>query len=153
MWPPTVTDCECTKAGWCERHECYKTGHWHLLCRRQHTMFQKWELGQGPCLPIPPAEPQPEAGEPGAMRKATNFGKAIVKHIADGLVRLDEETYQHRLSICRSCDSCDQQRMMCLQPACGCRLRLKARWHSEVCPIGKWPPVNEKDSDGSTDNQ
>ncbi len=54
MWPETVTGCVCEQPGWCERHRCVKTAHWHLLCRLDLCEFQRWEAGDGPCLDRPP---------------------------------------------------------------------------------------------------
>ncbi|MFQ5732191.1 MAG: hypothetical protein ACE5KM_09570 [Planctomycetaceae bacterium] len=40
--------CECRQPGWCERHQCYKTEHWHRLCQTRQGYFQLWEAGRGP---------------------------------------------------------------------------------------------------------
>lgn len=42
------TECECTSAGWCQRHQCYKTAHWVRLCQKEPAYFQAWEAGRGP---------------------------------------------------------------------------------------------------------
>jgi hypothetical protein len=150
MWPPTLTACECTEPGWCERHKCQKTPAWYLLCRRQEAYYQLWEQGQGPCLNLiaeqnqpPPDDPVDEdpsapAG-PGLLRRAMNFGKAVVRHVADGGAKVSDEVYEKRLSTCRQCDLCDKSRMVCAHSSCGCFLIIKARWQSESCPLQKWP--------------
>ena len=99
MWPPTLTPCECQQPGWCERHQCWKPAAWHLLCRRQQQYFEAWERGEGPrldtVLPVTADVAAPEVGdvtngsdpptaegtpsEPGLLRKAVNFGKAVVR--------------------------------------------------------------------------
>jgi hypothetical protein len=76
---------------------------------------------------------------PGLIRKAANFGKAVVKHVADGGKHVSDEVYLARLSVCANCQSLDPERMRCLEKSCGCRLKVKARWRSESCPQGKWP--------------
>ena len=76
---------------------------------------------------------------PGLLRKAANFGKAVVKHVADGGKHVSDEVYLARLSVCANCPSLDPERMRCLEKSCGCRLKVKARWRSEACPLGKWP--------------
>jgi hypothetical protein len=43
-----MTGCECEQPGWCPRHQCEKTEHWHMLCRTQRDYFQLWEQGRGP---------------------------------------------------------------------------------------------------------
>jgi hypothetical protein len=76
---------------------------------------------------------------PELIRKAANFGKAVVKHVADGGKHVSDEVYLARLSVCANCPSLDPERMRCLEKSCGCRLKVKARWRSESCPQGKWP--------------
>jgi hypothetical protein len=76
---------------------------------------------------------------PGLLRKAANFGKAVVKHVADGGKHVSDEVYLARLSVCANCPSLDPERMRCMEKTCGCRLKVKARWRSESCPLGKWP--------------
>jgi hypothetical protein len=49
-----VTPCECADPGWCERHQCQKVPHWHLLCQTSEYYYQRWEGGRGPCLNHPP---------------------------------------------------------------------------------------------------
>jgi hypothetical protein len=141
MWPPTLTDCECEQAGWCERHQCLKAPHFHLLCRRQEKYFQLYEQGRGPCLPVADEAQASEAAntDPGLLRKSANFGKALVRHIANGGKHVSEEVFEARKSVCLSCSSCDQERMVCREPDCGCDIEKKARWASEDCPLGKWP--------------
>ena len=43
-----VTACECEQPGWCPRHKCTKTRHWHQLCRSMPDYFRVWEEGRGP---------------------------------------------------------------------------------------------------------
>lgn len=43
-----VTDCECTEAGYCERHQCQKTPYLFAMCQRASDLFRRWELGEGP---------------------------------------------------------------------------------------------------------
>lgn len=43
-----MTDCRCEQPGWCERHQCQKTVHWHKLCRTRAEYFRLWEQGLGP---------------------------------------------------------------------------------------------------------
>lgn len=150
MWPPTITPCECEQPGWCERHHCWKSPGMHLLCRRQMRQFQAWEEGRGPCLP-PPADavidvttadanesPDQQPVRPGLAQRAINFGKAVVRHAVDRGRQVSDSDYESRLTVCRSCSLCDLEKMVCNHPGCGCFLNIKARWHSEKCPIDKW---------------
>ena len=51
-----LTGCECPLAGFCARHQCQKTEHYHHLCRTRPDYFAAWESGNGPCIgkPIKP---------------------------------------------------------------------------------------------------
>lgn len=158
MWPPTLTACECEQSGWCPRHQCTKTAHWHLLCRRQEAYFQMWEQGQGPCLEGIGQPPPTEVADaeiashdgPGILRRAWNFGQAAVRHATDGGVKVDDAVYEQRLGICRACQLCDQSRMVCTHPNCGCFLTVKAHWRSENCPLGMW---TNSESDNAIDSR
>lgn len=39
----------------------------------------------------------------------------------------------------------DQFKGVCLHRDCGCNIRKKAEWHSEVCPDGKWEEQKDKE--------
>ena len=43
-----VTGCECQIAGYCSRHKCNKTEHFHKLCRTRPDYFALYEEGRGP---------------------------------------------------------------------------------------------------------
>jgi hypothetical protein len=45
-----ITECECSSAGFCTRHKCEKTEHFHKLCKSRPDYFALWESGKGPCL-------------------------------------------------------------------------------------------------------
>ena len=141
-----LTPCECPTSGWCPRHACWKPDTLFHQCRRNSTLFAAWEAGGGPRLTTSEsvsesAEQEPCAG-PGLVRRAVNFGKAVVRHAANGMQQVDQATYDARLALCTQCPSCDIARLVCLQPDCGCALSVKARWASERCPVGKWPENN-----------
>lgn len=40
-------DCECTGAGWCERHQMQKSENMVRLCRKRGAHWQAWENGNG----------------------------------------------------------------------------------------------------------
>lgn len=68
------------------------------------------------------------------LEKARSVTEALVGHIATGSKTLTNEQTEKRLEICYNCDkyvngSCS---------ICGCRLRTKARWVGQKCPLGKW---------------
>jgi hypothetical protein len=43
-----ITDCECTEAGWCERHQCNKSPMLFRACKRIPSLFALWEQGDTP---------------------------------------------------------------------------------------------------------
>ena len=139
------TPCECDEPGWCHRHKCLKPGFLVDQCQVSKIAFDRWERGQGPCVPT--VEVPPEG--PGLARRAVNFGTAVVRHAANGLQQVNTAAFEARIRICQNCSSCDSDRMVCLQPSCGCSLTIKARWASEDCPLGLWPNLRVSD-DGST---
>ncbi|MBN72689.1 MAG: hypothetical protein CME32_25830 [Gimesia sp.] len=133
------TGCECAAPGWCERHQCKKHPHFHRLCQTRTDYFDLWERGAGPGQNLQSVtESLDESSEPGIMRKAFNFTKAVARHVTNGSKHVDEATYNSRLSICQECGMCDSNRMVCSHKQCGCTLKVKALWESERCPIGKW---------------
>lgn len=103
---------------------------------------------------IPDHQPPPEAVQdveitenaeervlPPLLKRATNFGKAMVNHARDGFKKCPPKIYASRLDICWGCDKLikDETRETtgsCTE--CGCSVSTKARWASEACPIGKW---------------
>lgn len=80
---------------------------------------------------------------PGLIQKAVNFGKAVVRHVADRGRKVSDEVYLARLAICTDCPSLNPQRFSCNEQTCGCRLTAKARWRSESCPLQKWPAADD----------
>tara|TARA_R110002020_G_scaffold302595_2_gene517995 strand:- start:22541 stop:22765 length:225 start_codon:yes stop_codon:yes gene_type:complete len=71
---------------------------------------------------------------PGFGRKAMNFGKAIVRHAADGFHRADDDVVEKRERLCNACPAnkggeCE---------LCGCLVNLKVTWRSEKCPMELW---------------
>lgn len=75
---------------------------------------------------------------PSIWRRMLNFGSAVVRHAADGLQKVSDETYATRLGACANCESCDTLNWICREKSCGCQLKIKAGWRSETCPQGKW---------------
>ena len=136
---PAKTDCECAAPGWCERHQCKKHPHFHKLCQTRSDYFQLWEKGAGPGQNLQTeTSDSVESSEPGLMRKAFNFTKAVARHVTNGSKHVDETTYNARLSTCHACEMCDASRMICKHKSCGCTLKVKALWDSERCPLNKW---------------
>lgn len=87
-----------------------------------------------------PAPPPPSfrPGGPGLIRKAANFGRAIVSHAVAGFPGADDETVTKRLNICHECEFYSVENRTCLHQKCGCVLDIKVRWKDQSCPAGKW---------------
>ena len=49
-----MLDCTCKefpenqRKMWCERHQCWKTRHWHELCQTRENYRRAWDEGRGP---------------------------------------------------------------------------------------------------------
>lgn len=72
---------------------------------------------------------------PSLLQQGVNFVAALAQHVAGGLQSADNETYQKRIAICKTCPK--------LRPdnrcsGCGCYMNLKASWDEQKCPDGKW---------------
>jgi hypothetical protein len=67
---------------------------------------------------------------------ASRFGKAAFGHAKDGFKKVDDETFNKRMDICRGCEHFNKEATQC--NSCGCYLNVKATWNSEKCPLDKW---------------
>lgn len=72
---------------------------------------------------------------PSKFTMAGNLAKAMASHIADGLVKVDEDTLRGRLDRCSLCEHRDNDRCT----VCGCFLVAKASQRSSSCPLAYWP--------------
>lgn len=72
---------------------------------------------------------------PGLARKARNYTRSKVRHVAAGSPPTPPEELDRRRAICAGCehrtaeDTCRK---------CGCPLKDKIAWALERCPVGKW---------------
>jgi hypothetical protein len=71
---------------------------------------------------------------PGMIRQASNFAKAVAKHVANGANKVSLEIYESRLAKCDECPSRLNDR--CTE--CGCFLEEKASWETSECPLEHW---------------
>ena len=67
---------------------------------------------------------------------AGRLGKAAFNHAKDGFKKVDDETFNGRMDICRGCEHFNKETTQC--NSCGCYLNVKAAWNSEKCPLDKW---------------
>lgn len=79
----TLTECQCTAPGFCDRHQCTKNEHFHGLCKSRPDYFELWERGQGPCI-------NPAKGTPSRRSGVVGLGDVVATllHFASlGLLR------------------------------------------------------------------
>jgi len=77
---------------------------------------------------------------PTLAQKAKNLSDATDKHIADGRRMVNPDQFDIRISVCNDCGEW-RDGIECTHPSCGCIISRKAEWHSEDCPVGKWPEI------------
>ena len=77
-------------------------------------------------------------GEPSIGKKAANFGRAVLRHVATAGKKVPESVRRERITICRGCELYNKAKGTCRHPRCGCVMQRKARWASTDCPIGLW---------------
>ncbi len=80
-----------------------------------------------------------ETRPPSIPKLATNFTKAIAKHVVDGMKKVDIDVYVERLSVCNKNECGMRVKNRCTHESCGCFLDKKAWWASEDCPMDLWP--------------
>lgn len=120
--------------------KCVKRGD-HTVCVDTAT-GEKWKEG------------------PGFVRKAVNFTKAAVSHVAKGSPKSSKETIEERFEICRNCpgelfevvapESRPKELVdlpvvgTCLHKKCGCFIHdqelfpNKLAWEDQKCPRRYW---------------
>lgn len=113
-----------------------------ILDHPEWTMIRRDKHNNG--LVVISRDDRDKQKPPNIFRKALNFGRAIIKHRADGEAPTTEGEFNRRIELCLVCpkkyaDICGE---------CGCPLLEKASWRSESCPIGKWAAHEETGSVG-----
>tara|TARA_R100000700_G_C3172279_1_gene146830 strand:+ start:572 stop:838 length:267 start_codon:yes stop_codon:yes gene_type:complete len=77
-----------------------------------------------------------EPKEPSTIKKAWNLSKSILDYAKSGFKNTPQDKYKERLTVCDSCELLDEINGTCT--VCGCVMAVKAKWHVEKCPKGKW---------------
>jgi len=77
---------------------------------------------------------------PSLLKKALNFGEALVDHVADGLTTVTSMQLSSRLAVCNKCPFNNEGSCM----KCGCVIATKAKWRSSSCPAEYWPTIKEE---------
>jgi hypothetical protein len=127
------TPCECPLSGYCNRHKVTKNDTEHRLCSTEQKYFDMWERK----VNSQNVNDKPEVKkEPGLIKKAGNFIKAVSEHVGSGLEEASDEIKEKRASICDTCPLLDRENYRCNK--CGCYLKFKISWKTSSCPEGKW---------------
>ena len=106
--------------------------------REGHPAFKPTDKVDNTQAQVAPEETQsvPEQKMPGLFKQGKNFIGSAAKHIAGGAKESSSELFKARMDACNSCEF-KTEGERCLK--CGCFVKLKAKWESADCPIGKWP--------------
>jgi hypothetical protein len=72
---------------------------------------------------------------PSVMNQIKSAAAALGHHISTGMVKLSDEDYNKRMSICGGCERFTDSKR-CLE--CGCYMETKARWQEQQCKLNKW---------------
>lgn len=116
---------------WCERHQCWKTQHYHELCQTRPGYRQMWEEERGPGQ-------QPKPREKTGTRK---------KHGCDKN-RASKEQMDARLEICDTCENwMGNNRCKHLDLGCGREFLRALRSVSGKCPAKKWDKTSSETED------
>ena len=86
-----MTNCSCQHSAdyfHCDRHQCWKTEHWHMLCRTREDYFQLWEHGVGPGQNLP--EVVNSGTAPSLAKRTWNLATSLAAFMAEGLFDADE---------------------------------------------------------------
>jgi hypothetical protein len=87
---------------------------------------------------------------------------AIMEGIKNNVFKKEhiEEMYNHRLNICKGCDSMDEKGDSCAIPntapccaECGCSFSIKLRSASAACDLGKWGPEMSQEEEDELEEQ
>lgn len=74
--------------------------------------------------------------KPTKLEKVKNLTKASLSFIKSGFKKAPQEVYDSRIISCLSCERYDIDNDDCIE--CGCKIKYKAGWLSEECPLKKW---------------
>lgn len=67
------------------------------------------------------------------MKRLFRFIWALAKYLLVGKT-VSEEIYQNRITVCNNCTFLKDNKCT----VCGCNVKVKAKWDTEVCPKNKW---------------
>lgn len=101
------------------------------------------QLTIGIARPQPQPSPNTETAAPTLLQKATSFAGALFQWaVGDKFAITQQEVYDRRMAICRSCERFNHEKQTCL--LCGCNMRIKVGIPTMSCPDTppKWRSVD-----------
>lgn len=156
MSPCELCDGEARQSCLVAKHARYRTllasgGHWPETIKQRCAEHNGHQAAAVERQARAAEVPEAESGNP-----LTTFARAAGRRVASGFKNVSPEVEAARLAVCRSgagltpdqttsghCDRYDAAGDRCSQ--CKCKLAghvlAKARWASEDCPLGRWPPI------------
>jgi hypothetical protein len=149
----SVPPCSCPVAGFCSRHNITRGQKKWQWCQKDDNYRAQWDKiaeevahREGREPPVIEEKPSEEEipKDPSLVRRAGNLFNAMkdvaLNYAKTGEIRVDGETYQKRLEICRSCpsDLFDATKGVCRHMGCGCFLSKKAKLIATSCPMKHW---------------
>lgn len=119
--------CECEQQGYCPRYSQKMQGRYWQFCQGSSGLTREKELKYLQALIDPPS----------IIKKATNFAKATLEHIATGSQEVPPDIKRQRLEICHEnkCNHYKKEDESCKE--CGCFLDIKTSWADQECPLFK----------------
>jgi hypothetical protein len=75
-----------------------------------------------------------QGGKMNCCGKAVEFAKSMGAWVESGMLLLDAEGVNHRITLCRACPHFNGH--LCAK--CGCLIAMKTRLTTSTCPEGKW---------------
>lgn len=126
--------CNC-KNNFCEKRQKELSSRYFQYCQGTSGLSEEKEQWY---LDNKYGTPQP----PNIFVQAKNFAVAVTEHAASGFKNVNDEEYERRIDICRSCPFAIKTKDNVQCSRCGCQMTgnviAKARWASQKCPENKW---------------
>jgi len=76
---------------------------------------------------------------PSMATMGKNFVKAGAEHLKSGMKKRSIEEQNRCIAVCKTCNLyVEKTKIGPRCQKCGCNMKIKARWATAHCPIGKW---------------
>ena len=138
----SLLNCECEKAGWCERRKRVLGEREFQYCKGTSGLSREVELAYlrnvVDNVRVDPEAPKHEP--PGLLRQTWSFAVAFAKWASSGFKTPQAPDLKARLDACAQCEHNKAQRC----ELCGCFIKAKAGMGTEDCPDNpsRWPTLS-----------